>query len=98
MRFTIVAVAVCVGALPPAFAQAPADPFKGKAALGYLATSGSTESTNANASVGVELTRDAWAHEFDASAVTASNNDVKTAEAYKAAYEARRTFGQRKRS
>lgn len=97
MRFALIVAgcmfAVPVFAQPPAPAAAP-DPFVGQAALGYLATSGNTDSTNANASLGILLTREAWAYDFDASAVTASSSDVKTAEAYKASFEARRTFGQ----
>ena len=67
----------------------------GRAALGYLATSGNTESTNSNASFELLYERAAWSHEFALSAVAASTNDVTTAEAYTAAYEARRSFGER---
>jgi putative salt-induced outer membrane protein len=97
-RWIIVVACLLTG--PTVFAQPPAqpDPFKGQAALGYLATGGNTESTNANAALKIELARAAWAHEFDLSAVTASSNEVKTAEAYKAAYEARRSFGENDRS
>lgn len=94
MRFALAAIGCLLASR--VFAQAPAaapDPFVGQAALGYLATSGNTDSTNANASLGILLTREAWAYDFDASAVTASNSDVKTAEAYKASFEARRSFG-----
>lgn len=70
-------------------------PVSGKAGLGYLATSGNTESTNANASFELLYEREFWSHEFALSAVTASSEEVTTAEAYSGAYEARRSWGER---
>lgn len=67
----------------------------GKAGLGYLATSGNTESTNANASFELEYERPAWTHEFGLSAVTATRDEVTTAEAYTGTYEARRDWDER---
>lgn len=69
--------------------------ISGKAAVGYLATSGNTESTNANAAFELLWELPAWSHDYSLSAVTASTDDVTTAEAYTAAYEARRSFGER---
>lgn len=66
----------------------------GKAALGYLATSGNTESTNVNASLALVYQLPDWRHGFDFSAVSASSHDETTAEAYRASYEARRDFGE----
>jgi putative salt-induced outer membrane protein len=71
------------------------DPLAGKASLGYLATSGNTDSTNTNAAFNLVWMREFWQHEFDLSAVKASSADVKTAEAYTAAYEARRDLGEK---
>jgi putative salt-induced outer membrane protein len=70
------------------------EPVTGKAALGYLATSGNTESTNVNASFNLVYQLPDWRHGFDLSAVSASSNDETTAEAYRASYEARRDFGE----
>lgn len=70
------------------------EPVTGKAALGYLATSGNTESTNVNASFSLVYQLPDWRHGFDLSAVSASSNDETTAEAYRASYEARRDFGE----
>jgi putative salt-induced outer membrane protein len=101
MRSTFV-FAACWLATSTAFGQAavtpPPDPFKGSASLGYLATSGNTDSTNANAALGIDVTHEVWSHEFDANAVTARNDDVKTAEAYRSDYKARRSFGENDRS
>jgi putative salt-induced outer membrane protein len=85
-----------LAAVQPVLAQppaAPADPLEGAVALGYLATSGNTESTNANAAFALLYQRNLWAHEFDARAVAASTVDVTTAEAYAARYEGRRALG-----
>lgn len=74
-------------------AQAQTDPLSGSAALGYLATSGNTDSTNANASFELDWDRNGrWTHHFTALAINASASDVTTAEAYAAGYTARRDF------
>jgi putative salt-induced outer membrane protein len=83
----------------PAFAQAPAaaptDPFVGSVALGYLATSGNTDSTNANASFKVTWDLDGpWKHNWNALAINARTNDVTTAESYSAGYKAQRDFSE----
>ena len=80
-----------------AFAQAPAappaDPFKGSAALGFLSTSGNTDSTNGNASFKVTWDLDGpWKHDWNALAITARTNGITTAEAYAAGYKATRDF------
>lgn len=67
----------------------------GKAALGYLATSGNTESANVNAAFNLVHQAMRWRHEYDLLAVSASNAGDTTAEAYRAAYEARLNFGER---
>jgi len=82
----------------PALAQppaAPTDPITGGAALGYLSTSGNTESTNGNASFKLAWDRGlAWRHEWTALAIAARTNDVTTAEAYAAGYQAQRDFNE----
>lgn len=75
--------------LPPAPVNAPPG-VSGKASLGFLSTSGNTESTNANAALALIYKLDGWSHRFDLSAIGASSANVATAEAYKAKYEARR--------
>lgn len=69
-------------------------PFSGKAALGYIATSGNTDSTSANGSLSLRYARTSWRHGFDLSGVSASTDDQATAEAYLFKYEARRSFGE----
>jgi len=83
----------CAVGLAQAPATAPPDPFKGSAALGYLSTSGNTDSTNGNASFKVTWDLDGpWKHDWNALAITARTNNVTTAEAYAAGYKAQRDF------
>lgn len=87
-------VTLLVSALPAAAAAQQQDGrISGVAGLGYLATSGNTESTNSNVSFELLYERPAWSHEFALSAVTASREGVTTAEAYTGEYEGRRDWG-----
>src|SRR5688572_13783022 len=87
----LLALAKPVGAQAPA--APPADPFLGTASLGYLATSGNTESTNGNASFEATWDLDGpWKHDWTALAISARTDDVTTAESYSAGYKAQRDF------
>lgn len=90
-------VATIVAACGNAVAQDAADndPIEGKASLGYLSTSGNTESTNANAAFNLLWKQTLWSHEFDLSAIKAENSGDTTAEAYFASYTGRRAFGEK---
>lgn len=81
-----------------ALAQGPApaaDPLTGKAALGYLSTSGNTDSTSTNASLAVDWDRGGnWTHHWTALAISARTEGVQTAEAYAAGYKAQRDFSE----
>jgi Protein of unknown function, DUF481 len=94
VRALAVTTILALAATGPAWAQ-QADPVSGKASLGYLATSGNTESTSANAAFNLVYARPAWSHEFDMTAVTAETDATTTAESYSAAYEGRRDFGEK---
>jgi len=76
----------------PAAPAAPPDPFTGQIAVGYLSTTGNTDSTNGNASFGMKYALTKWEHEVKASAVAAATDQVTSAEAYTAKYSARRQF------
>jgi putative salt-induced outer membrane protein len=93
---TSIAIALSL-ASASAFAQnaaAPKDPLVGTVALGYLSTSGNTDSTNANASFKAVWDRGRdWVHNWAALAISARTNGVTTAEAYAAGYKAQRAFG-----
>ena len=58
------------------------DPLSGKVTLGYLATSGNTETSSLNAGFEAAYAAGKWLHEANASAINASENNVTTAEAY----------------
>jgi len=73
----------------------PPDPITGSAALGYLATSGNTDSTSANGNFKLDWDRGgAWIHGWTAMAISASTDNTTTAEAYAAGYKARREFSE----
>jgi putative salt-induced outer membrane protein len=65
---------------PPAGKEA--GPWSGKAALGYLATSGNTESSSLNSAFTVAYTSGRWAHSLEATAINASEDNQTSAEAY----------------
>ena len=69
------------------------DPFEGSASLGYLATSGNTDSENVNAAFSLKWQPAVWSHEFNISAINAEANGVTNADARFANYVARRDFG-----
>lgn len=70
--------------------DAPESPWAGKAKLGYLATSGNTETSTLNTGFEVGYTVGKWVHEFNAAAVRASEDDITTAEAYDAGWRSER--------
>jgi putative salt-induced outer membrane protein len=67
---------------PAAGADAPAGPWSGNVRLGYLATTGNSETENSNFAFGVDYQRDAWKHGVTGSAIGASTDDENTAESY----------------
>jgi putative salt-induced outer membrane protein len=82
-----------------ALAQAPAvtppDPFLGNVALGYLATNGNTDSTNANVKFAVTWDLDGpWKHDWTVLTISARTNEITTAESYSAGYKAQRDFSE----
>lgn len=79
-----------------AFAQEEEDtgPWSGKAALGYLATSGNSDNANLNAAFALGWDRGPWHHSLDATAVGATDNDETTAEAYSLAVKTQYDFSE----
>lgn len=57
-------------------------PWSGKAALGFLATSGNTESSSLNSAFTVAYGVGRWAHSLQALAINATENEQTSAEAY----------------
>ena len=62
----------------------PESPWAGTVTLGYLATSGNTETSTLNTGFEVGYQAGKWEHGFDASAIKASESEITTAEAYSA--------------
>lgn len=65
---------------PPA--EKETGPWSGKAALGFLATSGNTESSSLNSGFAVAYTAGKWTHSLEASAIFTREEEVTIAEAY----------------
>lgn len=59
-------------------------PWSGSASLGYLSTSGNTETTSYNTSLAIAYAVNQWTHAFAAAANGADESDTTTAEAYQA--------------
>ena len=68
--------------------------LSGKIALGYLATSGNTDSENLSLNFGGDYYGDVWHHALDGRAVRASTSGVTTAEAYGLSWQSDRDFGE----
>lgn len=70
----------------PAAAQ-EADPWLVKLVLGYLATSGNTNSSSLNSGFSVSYETGHWLHSIEASAIKSSEEEATTAEAYGAGWK-----------
>jgi putative salt-induced outer membrane protein len=82
MKFSrIFVLAAIVMLASPSFAQ-DEEGFSGRAALGYLSTTGNTETESLNINFEMGWNYDAWHHRFLGLAVYSSTSNVRTAEAY----------------
>lgn len=79
--------------LPAQEEQEDQGPWEGTARLGYLATSGNTESSSLNSGFEVKYTSGQWVHGFKAAGISSSEDQVTTAEAYEAGLKSERNFG-----
>lgn len=77
-------LALPVHAQQPSAASGPpaADPWLFKATLGYLATSGNTDSSSLNSGFTVEYASGRWHHALEGRAIKSSEEEQTTAEAY----------------
>lgn len=77
-----------------ALAQGEAEegPWSGSASLGYLSTSGNTETTSYNTKFRIVYDKNDWIHSFNAAATGAEDSDTATAEAYQAAWKSEYNF------
>lgn len=89
-------IAILMLMAPALHAQEEEDeqgPWEGTARLGYLATSGNTDSSSLNSGFEIRYSRGAWSHGFNAGGIFSSEDDVTTAEAYEAGLKSERNFG-----
>jgi len=88
----ITAIALII--LPPVLlaqeTEKEEDRWSGKATLGYLATSGNTENSTLNTGLEVGFTTGQWAHLATAFAISSSESEVTTAEAYELGWKSER--------
>lgn len=87
---TALALIILPAALLAQEAEQEEDRWSGKATLGYLATSGNTENSTLNSGFELGFKTGAWAHLANASAITASQSEVTTAEAYDLGWKSER--------
>ncbi|NNF66880.1 MAG: DUF481 domain-containing protein [Gammaproteobacteria bacterium] len=78
--------------LQPVVAAESGGPWSGTAGLGILATSGNSETTNAQLDLGLKYDADLWHHTLLAIAAGADSAGVTTAERYRLSYKAKRDF------
>ncbi len=88
------AAAVLALAAMQASAQNEEEGLSGQVALGYLATSGNSDSENLSLNFGGDYFGDVWRHRLEGRAVRASTSDVTTAEAYGLSWQSSRDFGE----
>ncbi|MGI9204566.1 MAG: DUF481 domain-containing protein [Woeseiaceae bacterium] len=62
-------------------------PWSGNVSLGYLSTSGNTETTSFNTTFGVGYARNAWKHALNGSANGADQDEITNAEAYRLGWQ-----------
>lgn len=78
-----------------AMAQDEEEGLSGQVALGYLATSGNSDSENLSLSFGGDYYAEVWHHRLEGRAVQASTSGVTTAEAYGLSWQSDRDFGEK---
>jgi putative salt-induced outer membrane protein len=69
-------------------------PWSGSASLGFLSTSGNTDSTIYNSAFEVSYARNKWTHTFGGAAFGAEQTDVSTSEAYAADWKSAYDFSE----
>lgn len=95
---TIRSCAAGIACLLPAvaaMAQNEEEGLSGEVALGYLATSGNSDSENLSLTFGGDYYGEVWHHDLAGRAVQASTSGVTTAEAYGLSWQSGRDFGEK---
>ena len=92
LRYLVVVAALTAPVSLLAQQEEPESPWSGTATLGYLATSGNTETSSLNTGFTVHYATGKWEHGLEASAVNSSENEVRTAESYAADWRSEYNF------
>jgi hypothetical protein len=93
LRKGALAVAIMVlSGIAIAQEEAEEGPWSGDLSLGYLSTSGNTDTTNYKTSFGIGYTRNDWEHRFKASSNGAVDTDETTAESYQMGWRSTYNF------
>jgi putative salt-induced outer membrane protein len=79
----------------PAAAAEPESPWSGKVSLGYLSTSGNTDTTTYKTAFEVAYEKNKWKHQLSGGANGAEDTDVATAESYQMAWKTDYSFTER---
>ncbi|HNP63906.1 MAG TPA: DUF481 domain-containing protein [Woeseiaceae bacterium] len=90
LRLTLLSVLLLAPLASIAQDAEEVSPWAGKATLGYLATSGNTENSTLNTALEVSYSQGQWVHEARAFALSASENEVTSAEAYEFGWKSER--------
>lgn len=88
-----IAAALVFAAVTSANAQNDEEGLSGQVALGYLATSGNSDSENLSLNFGGDYYGEVWNHSLDGRAIRASTSGMTTAEAYGLSWQSERGFG-----
>ena len=95
MKLRTLVMVAALAAPVSLMAQAPEEPespWSGNATLGYLATSGNTETSTLNTGFEVGYTKGKWDHLLTARAINSSEDNVTTAESYALGWKSERNL------
>ena len=86
LRTSFVVSALFIAAPAIAAEEEENDPLEGNVKLGYLATSGNTDTSTLNTGFEATYTLERWTHKASAAAIYSEDSGVTTAEAYEAGW------------
>lgn len=86
------ALALAQGESAPAAAAEPESPWTGSVSLGFLSTSGNTDTTTYKTAFEVAYEQNSWKHTLTGGANGAEDTDVSTAESYQLAWKTDYSF------
>lgn len=94
-KFAIAAFAAALLVMGNARAAEEESPWAGTASLGYLSSTGNTESTNLSAEASASYSVDGWVHNGFVSAKGSSTDGITTGERYQAQYKVDKSLSEK---